>query len=608
MKIYLRVLAYARPLARFVIPYLLYSIPASLFSILNLALLKPLLDILFNEAALHATPRPEAFSFSIGYFTGLFNYHMTSLALSSGKLAALQYVCVAVVVSVLLSNVFRYLSVRTVNKMKGLTITRLRQAVYHKMMHLDLAFFTNERKGNLMTRLTTDVLEIENSLGRAFSALLKEVFLLVGYFVVLFYMSVELTLFSIIIIPLSGAIIGLLSKRLKATATSVQQSMGRMIGQLDESLGGMRVVKGFNAENYMEQRFQEENNHYYRIWRNMVYRQDMASPLSEFLGVAVVAGILLYGGSLVLSGRSVLEASAFVTYIALFSQVTQPAKEISNALSSLQRGRASAERLFEILDMAPTVAERPLAQVAGHFRHKIDYQDVSFSYETGRPVLQHVSFSIEKGQTVALVGPSGGGKSTLADLLPRFYDPTAGRILLDGTDLRDLTQASLRSLMGIVTQESILFNDTIYNNIAFGMEVSQAQVEEAARIANAHEFIVRSPDGYQTVIGDRGSRLSGGQRQRLSIARAILKNPPILILDEATSALDTESERLVQEALTRLMAHRTTLVVAHRLSTIQHADLILVIEQGRIVEQGRHEALLQAEGGLYRKLNQWQTA
>jgi subfamily B ATP-binding cassette protein MsbA len=605
MKLYLRLLSYAGPIARLVLPYALFSLLGSVFGILNLTLLQPLLDVLFGTQPLKPLPQPEA-TFDLEYPIQLFNYHLTRITLESGKLRALQFVCVVIIGSVFLANVFRYAASRFIEKLKGQVVTNLRSAVFDKALHLHLGFFNDTRKGDLMTRLTTDMVEIDLSVTRGGSAIFKELFLLVGYFVALFYKSVELTLFSLVVIPISGVIIGTLSKRLRENATDVQNTMSRMVSLFDETFGGMRVVKGFNAEGFLTRQFDGLNQRYFRLWRNVVYRHELSSPLSEFLGVSVVAGILLYGGSMVLSGESTLTASAFITYIALFSQVTQPAKAITSAISIMQRGRASAERILSLLDEPVRVTDRPGAQTLTGFRDRIEVRDMSFAYATGQPVLRHVNFTLAKGKTIALVGSSGGGKSTIADLIPRFYDPTAGQILIDGTDLRDVTQASLRAQMGVVTQESILFNDTVFNNIAFGLDVTPTQVEEAARIAHAHEFVSRMPEGYQTVIGDRGSRLSGGQRQRLSIARAILKNPPVLILDEATSALDTESERLVQDALAHLMQNRTTLVIAHRLSTIQHADEILVVHQGEIAERGTHDELLNLKNGLYRRLSQWQ--
>jgi len=607
MKIYWRILQYARPLSRYVGPYFFTSLLGSLFGVLNFTLIQPLLDVLFGKAKIPSQLVFPSFRFDAAYLVDLFQYYFGHAIQQYGKLGALQFVCGAILLCVFLANVFKYLSIRIIENFKAHTVAQLRQAVFDSAIRLSLSFFSNERKGDLISRVTTDVQEIENSLGRAFSALFKELFTLIFYFVTLFAMSVKLTFFTLIVIPLSGIIIGTLAKKLKESASEVQQRLSNIISVLDETFGGIRVVKGFNAEKVIRRRFEEENQGYRHSLLRMVFRQELAPPMSEFMGVSVVAGILLYGGSMVLSDNFELSASTFVTYIIIFSQVLRPAKEISNAISGIQRGVASGERIMRLIDMPLEVQDAPNAQQFKQFNSAIEVKNLSFEYEKGVPVLQNISFSLKKGKTVALVGSSGGGKSTIADMIPRFYDPTDGQILIDGLDLRSITTKSLRDQMGIVTQESILFNDTIFNNIAFGTEATETEVMAAAKIANAHDFILEQPDSYQTVIGDRGTKLSGGQRQRLSIARAILKNPPILILDEATSALDTESEKLVQEALTNLMKNRTTLVIAHRLSTIQHADEILVLSGGKIIERGTHDSLLGEEKSFYRKLSLMQS-
>ncbi|GAB3510056.1 ABC transporter ATP-binding protein [Spirosoma knui] len=609
MKTYLRLLSYAKPLGPFLTPFVLTSLLASLFGVLNFTLLIPLLTILFDKVdpeqmrQFLSQPAP---SFTTSP-TQAFRYYFAQVFQEYGKVGALQFVCIVIVISVLFNNLFKYLSIRQLESFKARMVARLREAVFSRTLNLHLGFFSNERKGNLMSRITTDVQEVENSIANTLSAASKEVFLLIGYIIALLGISVQLTLFAIIVIPISGGFIATLVRRMKRDAQEGQQRLSSLVSLLDETFGGMRVIKGFVAEGFILDKFRTENEGYRQAVRSLANRRELASPFSEVMGVAVVAGILLYGGSLVLSGQSNLSAAEFISYIAIFSQVTRPAKDISNAFSGSQRGLASGERVLELMDTQPAIGDKPQAVPITEFRDRISVQNVSFAYNADVPVLRSISFELLKGKTIALVGSSGGGKSTIADLIPRFYDPTAGQILIDGLDLRDCSVASLRSLMGIVTQESILFNDTIFNNIAFGSAATEAQVMEAARIANAHEFIMAQSAGYQTVIGDRGGKLSGGQRQRISIARAILKNPPILILDEATSALDTESEKLVQEALTRLMTNRTTLVIAHRLSTIQHADEILVVNQGRIVERGRHDELLSLDEGFYRKLSTMQS-
>ena len=607
MKTYFRLLSYAVSIRKYVFPYFGFSLLASLFGILNFTLLIPLLNVLFNQAGesnlLLYRNLPD-FSFSPGYFSFLFNHYFYGSLENYGRLGALKYACAAIMASVFLANIFRYFSQRVLKTVEADMIASLRQAVFQRAIRLDLSFFTEQKKGNLMSRLTTDVQEVENSIGRAFTATFKEIFSLIMFFVFLASMSVKLTLFSLLILPLSGGVIATITRRLRRAAGEVQQHLSGLISLLDETFGAMRVVKAFRAERLMDERFQEGNSKYRHALLRMVFRQELTSPVSESLGVMVVTGILLYGGSLVIAGEGELSASTFIAFIATFSQVMRPAKAIADAFSGIQRGIASADRIIEILDTDSEIQVQEPVKSLSQFQEKIVFDSVGFDYISGRSVLTHISFEIPKGQTIALVGPSGGGKSTLADLLPRFYDVKSGSIRVDGIDIKHIPLDDLRGLMGIVTQESVLFNDTILNNIAFGTEATFEQVVEAAKIANAHEFIEKSADGYQTVIGDRGSKLSGGQRQRISIARAVLRNPPILILDEATSALDNESEKLVQAALGNLMKNRTVLVIAHRLSTIQHADKILVIQQGNIVEAGTHLELIDIPGGVYAKLTQ----
>jgi subfamily B ATP-binding cassette protein MsbA len=606
LKTYLRLLSYAGSIRKYIVPYFGFSFFASLFGILNFTLLIPLLDVLFFQTAKvdFAIYRniPD-FSFSPSYFSFLFNHYFYQALENFGRIGALKYACMAIIISVILSNFFRYFSQRILAAVGGDTIASLRQAVFEKAIRLDLGYFSEQKKGNLMARLTTDVQEVENSIGRAFTAVFKEIFSLVLFFVFLGSMSMKLTLFSLSILPLSGGFIALISRKLRRDSGWVQHHLSALISHLDEIFGAMRVVKAFRAENMMDLKFGETNKNYRNSFLKMRYRQELTSPVSESLGVFVITGILMYGGSLVIDGQGSLSASTFIAFIATFSQVMRPAKVIADAFSGIQRGVASADRILEIIDTESHVKTLEPIVNKSSFEHFIAFEHISFEYQEGRKVLDQISFQIPKGKTVALVGPSGGGKSTLADLLPRFYDPLHGQIKLDGIDIKNIPLTDLRALMGIVTQESVLFNDSIFNNIAFGTNATLEQVQEAAKIANAHDFILQSTDGYQTFIGDRGSKLSGGQRQRLSIARAVLRNPPILILDEATSALDNESEKLVQMALTNLMKNRTVLVIAHRLSTIQDADEILVVQKGQIVERGTHWELLKNIDGVYAKLN-----
>ncbi len=609
MKVYLRLLRFARPYGDFLPLYLVYMTLGIFFGIANFTLLIPLLNVLFGTPDAHTVAAPSslpAFSLTSEYIQAVFNFYFSKVIATQGKRGALAYVCGVIIASVFFSNVFRYLGQRLLTRVRARVVQNLRSSLYNRILDLELGYFSNERKGDLMSRLTNDVHEVEISVVNTITAVFKEPLTIVGFFLILFKMSAQLTVFTLVLLPISGGIIASVSKRLRKQAAMSQSTLGSMLSVIDETLGSIRVIKGFNARNYILEKFRAQNDQYAQTTQNIDNTRDLASPFSEFAGVAVVAGLLYYGGTLVLSGQAGLSASAFITYIILFSQILTPAKALSGAFSNIQRGLVAGERVLRVIDTEPTIRDRPDAEVLPDFAEQIELRDVNFTYGD-KPVLYDLNLTIKKGQTVALVGPSGGGKSTLADLLPRFYDPSAGQVLIDGHDVRDCTLHSVRAQMGIVTQESILFNDTIYNNIKFNTEATEEEVIAAAKTANAHDFIIHSPEGYQTMIGDRGGRLSGGQRQRLSIARAILRNPPILILDEATSALDTESEKLVQEALTRLMASRTSLVIAHRLSTVRHADEIVVLQHGRIVERGTHDELLRHEGGLYQRLSQLQT-
>lgn len=486
----------------------------------------------------------------------------------------------------------------------------LRKSLYDKVVSLPIGYFTEERKGDVMSRMTNDVGEVEASIMSALDVLFKDPIMLIIYLITLFCISWQLTLFVLILLPVAGLLIGRVGRSLKRASQRGQEQNAEILTQIDETLGGLRVVKAFNAEDKLKQRFLNLINDTRRTFNRINRRYYLAHPVSEFLGTALIAVILWFGGMLILSDHSTIDAATFIYYLVIFYSIINPAKDLSKAGYGVRKGLASLERIDKILNTQSNIAEAVSPRPLCAFTDQIEYRDVCFSYRSDIPVLRHINLTIRKGQMVALVGQSGSGKTTLADLLPRFYDPNSGTISIDGTDIRQVRTYDLRALMGNVNQEAILFNDTFYNNITFGVDTTQPApdgqtwqeaVEKAARIANAHDFIMATPDGYNTLVGDRGSRLSGGQRQRISIARAILKNPPILILDEATSALDTESEKQVQEALEHLMKDRTTLVVAHRLSTIRNADLICVLHEGEIVEMGRHADLINLNG-YYRRL------
>lgn len=601
MKTFWRLLAFSRPFRSFVPEYAIQAILAVLFGVVNFSLLVPLLNVLFGTIEIPKTLIKPEFHWSINYFIDVFQYFMYTYIQENGPKSALFFVCMVILIFIFLSNFFRYTSQRVLTRMRVNLLQNIRNQLFKKYLELPMGFMANNRKGNLISIMSNDVTEIEISVVSSFQVIFREPLMVIGYFVFLFYISTHLTLFTIFFIPFTGIIINLISRSLKRKAHDGQKLLGSLISITDEALSGLKIIKLFNAHHYVNQIFTAENQHFRNLLKRIVNKRELSSPTSEFLGVLAAVGIILYGGNLVLNKNSDLNASEFITYIVVFSQILQPVKNISSAYANLQKGLAAGERIFEILDSQDPILETPSPLEISKLNSSITFKNVSFGYGE-QNIIRNFNLTIEKGKTVALVGPSGGGKSTIIDLLMRFYDIDQGEILVDGNNIKNLKLSSLRQLAGMVNQDTFLFNDSIFNNIAFGKtNVSQEAVEQAARVANAHDFILQTENGYQTQIGDRGSKLSGGQRQRISIARAVLHNPSILILDEATSALDTESEKLVQDALSRLMKGRTSIVIAHRLSTIQDADSIVVLEKGQIVEQGNHQQLM-ANQGLYSRL------
>lgn len=601
MKIYFRLLAFAKPFRHYVPEYIFYVVPSVVFGALNFTLLIPLFDVLFNVNAEATSSQLPEFALSMDYIKAYFQHYYFDIADSHGKVAALEAICGIILLSVFLANFFRYMSQRVLTRMRTWVVFRLKKALFEKLSTLHMGFFHREQKGNILSIMSTDVHEIENSIVSSLQVLFRDPLTVVVYVILLFSMSLNLTLFTVVFFPVAASLIAGIAKRLRKSASASQSLLGRLLNVTDETISGARIIKAFTAQNFVQSKFNVHNEAYRKVSKSMVNRRELAGPLSEFLGVLVIVGVMIYGGRLVLNQQSDLSASSFVAYIILYSQLIAPIKNISTAVTNIQRGLAAGERVLVIIDTENEVVDKPGAEDLKAFSSTIEFRNTSFAYNT-EEVLRNISFSIPKGKMVAIVGQSGAGKSTTADLLCRFYDPQHGGVFIDGSDIRDYTLLSLRSQMGIVTQEAILFNDTVFNNIAFGIEnAAEADVVFAAKVANAHEFISQMENGYDTNIGDRGSRLSGGQRQRISIARAVLKNPPILILDEATSSLDTESEKLVQDAIQKLMLNRTSLVIAHRLSTIQHADEIIVLNAGQIVQRGTHQELI-AVDGIYKKL------
>lgn len=602
MKRFSTILKYLKDQKGSIALYISFNLLSVLFSLFSLAMLGPFLQLLFYKEKL-MTAKPEL-AFSANSMLEYLKYYLSSLIREHNELYALGAICIIVIVSILFKNCFIYLSYRVLAPLRNRVMQRLRADLYSKILDLPIGYFTEQRKGDINSRMSNDANEIEWSIISTLEGLIKDPLTILIILSVLIFLSPQLSLFLLILLPLTGFIIGRVSRSLRKQSGHAQEEMGTLMSILDETLGGLRVIKAFNAENLLRKKFFTSNQTLTHLRNKMIFRKDLASPLSEFLGILVLCCVLFFGGRLVLAGSGI-QPDTFITYIVFFVQIINPAKSLSTSFYNAQRGSSAIKRIEDILSAPNKVDEVANPQHLEKFQESIEFRNVSFSYED-TVILEDINLTIRKGKTIALVGSSGAGKSTLADLVPRFHDVTSGALLIDGININQYSLESLRNNMGIVTQEPILFNDSIQENIKLSKPgATQEEVENAARIANAHDFIINKENGYNTNIGDRGSKLSGGERQRLTIARAILKNPPILILDEATSSLDTESERLVQDAINKMMQNRTSLVIAHRLSTIRHADEIIVLQKGRIVERGTHQELLTVNG-TYRRLVEMQ--
>ena len=610
-KTYLRLLNFAKPLSRYTVPYFFFAALHALFNTFNYAMIIPILTTMFksgeSQEVMVAITSFPGIEFSEQGFSDLLCY-LYGIFFGEGEVDRVKFLMLLGIVTVcmnLFSNLFRYASAMTVERLRVNTIQRMRDEMYSRVLEMNVGFFSDQRKGDIMSKITQDVMVVQFCITNTLQVAFRDPFLIVGYLVLMFSISWELSLFAIVFLPIVGLIIGRIVKKLRHPAKRSQERMADMVSILDESLSGMKIIKGYNATKFIINKFKSINKHFSELVISMAKRQQLASPMSEFLGITAVAVILVFGGSLV--EKDLITGAGFIAFTAAFSQITRPLRSFIDQFANINQGVAAGERIFTIIDAESEVKDKEDAEEFKGLNDSIELRNVFFSYDGERDVINNVSIKIKKGQTIALVGPSGGGKSTLSELIPRFYDVKSGDILFDGKSVKEYTQESLRSKMSIVSQDTVLFNDSIEGNILMGRPTAtHEEVIEACKVANAHGFISEASEGYDTNIGDRGTKLSGGQRQRLSIARAVLKNPEILILDEATSALDTESEKLVQEALTNLLKGRTSVVIAHRLSTIYNADRIYVIDQGRVAEEGTHQELLD-KGGIYAHLIEMQS-